>query len=377
MRVKAAFLSIVLLVTMLPAQEPGAGQGQQPAQPAPQPQPGRTPTPGTQPQPGQQQQPRFPQDDMRDPFGRGRGVTGKIVPSPSTRMRVDLYIDGIRLDTSYTDMDGTFKFERQQAGRRYEIHLDLGRCVEYVEEVDFNFGYPVMIHIRNQGIRNTCPGQSEKPSGTMISVASLNVPKNASKEFEKGQKARQNGIKSKDKEDAQKKFDEALVHLTKAVELYPKYAAAYNEIGLIHRVNNRPDDAQKAFEHAINADPAWLISYLSLASLQMQANQPQQLLETSSKVLKLDPTLGPAHFFHSVANFTLGNYEAAEKSALEADKNEHGQVPQIHLVLARIYQGKGERSEASKHLKAYLRESPNAPNADKIKAEIESLKDAK
>ena len=367
MRMKAAFLALALVGSLLLAQEPAPnpGQGQQPApQPQPTPQPGRepTPTPGTE-RPGQQQQPRFPSDEMRDPFGRGRGIQGKIVPSPSTRLRVDLYIDSIRLDTTYTDMDGTFKFERQQPGRRYEIHVDIGPGVEYVEEVDFSFNYPVMIHIRNQGIRKTGLGpESGHGGGTMISLASLSVPKNAAKEFEKGHKARE-----------KKNFDEALEHLKKATEVYPKYAEAFNEIGLVYRNMNNAEEAQKAYEQAIVADPAWLGAYLNLAQLQLASNQPQQLLDTSSKVLKLNPTLGPAHFFQSVANFSLGRYDEAEKSALEADRQDHGQVPQIHLVLARIYMGKGSNAEAAKQLKTFLKEHPKAPNADKIRAELEQL----
>lgn len=378
MRTKYVGLALVLFASLLLAQDPGPGQ-QAPPPPQPQPQP-REPAPGTQPQPGQPQQPRFPTDESRDPFsrdpfGRGRGITGKIVPSPATRLRVDLYLDTMRLDTTYTDMDGTFRFERQQPGRRYEIHIDIGPGVEYVEEVDFSFNYPVMIHIRPQGIRKTdFGGERGKGGGTTISLASLTVPKDAAKEFDKGHKARVNALRTKDA-DQKKKFDEALERLQKATQIYSKYAEAFNEIGLVYRNMSQNEEARKAFEQAIAADPAWTGAYLNLASLQLASNQAQELLETSSKVLRLNPSLGPAHFFQSVANFSLGRFEEAEKSALEADRTDHGQVPQIHLVLARIYLNKGAREEAAKQLKAFLRESPNAPNADKIKAELEQLKE--
>ncbi len=386
-----AGLALVLFSALLVGQEQ---QGQQPPpQPTPSPQP--TPTqPGRDPgpQPGTQpQQPRFPQDDRdpfnRDPFGRGRGISGKIVPSPATRLRVDLYLDTIRLDTAYTDLDGTFRFERQQPGRRYEIHIDIGPGVEYVEEVDFSFNYPVMIHIRPQGIRETELGRDKsKGGGTVISLASLKVPRNAAKEFEKGQQIGRDAARQiqkcyqdtkdidKCRQGSQKKSDEALLRLRKATELYPEYAEAFNEIGLVHQRQNQVEEARKAFEQAIAADPKWVQSYLQLASIQLAANQPQELLETSSKVLQLNPTLSPGHFFQSVAQFYLGHLDDAEKSALEADKHDHAQVPQLHLLLARIYQQKGNNGEAEKQLRAFLKENPNASNADKIRAEIEQLK---
>lgn len=337
--------------------QPGGGAGS----------PTRPTTPDSTRPPSQPQQPQFPQDG-RDPFGQGkRGLGGKIVPAPGSRLRVDIYLDGIRLDTAYTDMDGTFRFERLQAGpRRYELRIEVGPGIEYVEEVDFGFNFPVMVHIRNQGLRRTefADAKDEGAGGTVISLASLSVPKNAAKEFDKG---RELGLK--------KKYDEALARLRKATELYPKYAEAFNEIGLVYRRQSQNDEAQKAFEAAIAADPNWVGSYLNLATLQLAANQPQQLLETTQKIIKLNPNLGPAYFFQSVANFSMGRLAEAEQSALIADRKEHAQVPQVHLLLARIYQFKGDRAEQSKQLKAFIKESPNAPNIEKIRAELEQLKE--
>ena len=116
-----------------------------------------------------------------------------------------------------------------------------------------------------------------------------------------------------------------------------------------------------------------MLSYLNLASLQMSDNQPQQLLETSNKILQLHPTLGPGHFFHSYANLSLGRVEEAEKSALQADRHEHRQVPQIHLLLAQIYRQKGKLEEAEKQLRSFLKESPKAPNAGQVRAGIAEL----
>src|SRR6266849_1935686 len=57
-----------------------------------------TPNTGTQPQ-----RPTMPGDD-NDPFNQGRGIKGRIIPSPGQRLNVELYLDGIRLDQTFTDM---------------------------------------------------------------------------------------------------------------------------------------------------------------------------------------------------------------------------------------------------------------------------------
>jgi len=68
----------------------------------------------------------------------------------------------------------------------------------------------------------------------------------------------------------------------------------------------------------------------------MNGNQMAQLLETSNWIVNLDPALSFGHFFNSVARFSMGQFEAAEKSALEADRSQRGRVPQVQLLLARI-----------------------------------------
>src|SRR2546421_5569538 len=83
--------------------------------------------------------PNRPSDLNMDPFGStNAGIQGRLVPNPGQRLTVDLFQDGIRMDTAFSDSDGTFKFSRQQfSNRRYEIHVMLGPDTEYQEEVDF------------------------------------------------------------------------------------------------------------------------------------------------------------------------------------------------------------------------------------------------
>ena len=283
---------------------------------------------------------------------------------PSTPLRVELYRDMMPVDSTTTDMNGTFRFQRPHAGSRFEIHIDLGNGLEYVEQVHFlQRNMQVTIVLRPERIRRTqFADDNNAGGGTIISLASLKVPKKAAKEFKKARRAAR-----------KKKYEEALGRLQKATEMYPQYAEAFNEMGVIYGRQNQKEEARKAFEQAIAADPKWVRSYLNLASLQLFDNRPQQLLATSDKILQLYPTLSRGHFFHSYANLSMGRLEEAEKSALAANRHEHRQVPQIHLVLADIYRHRGELAKAEKQLRAFLNERPKARNADQIRAQIKKL----
>ena len=157
-----------------------------------------------------------------------------------------------------------------------------------------------------------------------------------------------------------KKYEKALGRLKKATEIYPQFTEAFYEMGRIYLQQNRKEEARKAFEQAIVATP-WL---------QELNNRPQQLLETSNEILQLYPTLSVGHFFQSFANLSLGRLEEAEKSALRADQHEHRQMPQVHLLLAKIYRQKGKLEEAGKQLSTFLEESPNSPIAYRIRFDL-------
>ena len=343
-------LAMLLSVSVLWAQQTGSQSPASPAQPS-----------------SIRTRPIYPGSEPLgvDPLGSfNRGISGRIrmLHAPSAFLRLELYRDMMLVGTTMTDGNGAFRFEGQQHDKRYEIRVDLGNGYEYVEDVDFFQGVPATIIIRPERIRRTKRAGNNPAGGAIISVASLNVPKKAAKELRKARKAAR-----------RKKYEEALGRLQKATEIYPKYAEAFNEMGRIYRGQNQKEEASRAFEQAIAADPEWVRAYVSLASLQMSDNQPQQLLETSNKILQLYPTLGPGHFFHSYANLSLGRLEEAEKSALQADRHEHRQLPQIHLLLAQIYRQKGKLEEGEKQLRTFLQESPKAPNADQVRAGIAEL----
>ena len=106
------------------------------------------------------------------------------------------------------------------------------------------------------------------------------APKKAQQEFDKGSELAD-----------KKKFDEALAHFQKAVEVYAKYPAAYNEMGKVERAQDHPQQAEELFRKAIEADPKWPAPYVNLAHMQLSHNDFDGMMKTNEKVLAIDPTL--------------------------------------------------------------------------------------
>ena len=198
--------------------------------------------------------------------------------------------------------------------------------------------------------------------GSAISVTSLLVPDDARKEYDRGVKDMQSN-----------KTKSARGHLEKAVEKYDRYAAAWYQLGRIHLGEGERQKAVESLERAIGIDAQYVPPYMDLAILQVQDQQWQAAVETTSKVLTLDGSIGYANFLNAIGNFNLRQLDAAEQSAKAAEKWPHENMPQVHALLADILLQKEEYVEAVEHMRKYLEESPEGNFAEQMKKNLAQL----
>jgi len=123
---------------------------------------------------------------------------------------------------------------------------------------------------------------SATPDGPVsMSVAEMNIPDNARKEMEKGMEYfDKNQYKDADK------------HFQKAVEIYPKYARAWNNIGVIKAKGGDRAGAMDAWKKAIDVDDKFGAAYFNLARVSIANKQPaeaQALIEKGLVVNPADP----------------------------------------------------------------------------------------
>jgi tetratricopeptide (TPR) repeat protein len=199
-------------------------------------------------------------------------------------------------------------------------------------------------------------------TGSSISVTSLQVPDDARKEFEKGEKdARSNHL------------DSATQHLEKAVARYDKYAAAWDELGSLYATSRATEKSHQAFQKAIDADPHYIPPYIGLAELEMQNQEFEAAVDTAGKALQLDPSIGAANYIQAVGNLKLNRLDAADKSAQMAEKVPHASTPDLHALHASILIQKQDYQNAAAQMRAYLKEFPQGRFADQMKNELQQI----
>jgi tetratricopeptide (TPR) repeat protein len=197
--------------------------------------------------------------------------------------------------------------------------------------------------------------------GNTISAVSLAAPKDARKAYEKGLDANK-----------KKKWGDAQASFEKAVEAYPKYADAWYELGMLQAGQGKMDMARSYFDKAIECDPKFVQPYLQISILELQASRWRGLADATDKLVKLDPFAYPqAFYFNAVANYNLHNMDAAEKSALAAERlDTRHAIPQVSHLLGLILALKKDYAGAAERFKTYLRVAPEAKDADKVRAHL-------
>jgi tetratricopeptide (TPR) repeat protein len=200
--------------------------------------------------------------------------------------------------------------------------------------------------------------------GTTISITSLAAPKDASKAFDKGREA----VKKEKWEEARKQFE-------KAVEGYPKYAAAWYELGRTLEHLKDGAGASKAYQQAFAADEHYLPPYIQLAAIAAERHDWGEVVVRTDQVVKLDPMNFPGiYVFNSIGQFNMQNMDAAEKSAREALKLDTAhRFPDANRVLGAILARRGDFEGAAENLRVYLKYAPNGPEAQTAKDQLTKI----
>lgn len=310
-------------------------------------------------------------------FTDSRGYFGVNVAPGSSATEADAQIAGIEDPSqggSGTHMGGTTTGGTTQSGSAMSSDSRLNSCELGAKLAGYRSQSVSLVDHRamdNPDIGVILLHRLIGPEGgKAISAAMLAVPKDARKAYEKGQQAA-----------SKQRLDEAIKNYNKAVQLYPKFAVAWCEMGIIQAGHGADEDARKSFNAAVNADPKYVTPYLQLSLMEMSANRWQPLADVTAKALKLDSFSYPiAHFFNALANYNLGNLGPAELEARQTQKlDTRHEFPKANQLLGLILAQRHDYLGAADELRSYLKLAPNSPEAPQVRAElqeVEKLSDA-
>ncbi|HLJ28909.1 MAG TPA: tetratricopeptide repeat protein [Candidatus Angelobacter sp.] len=199
-----------------------------------------------------------------------------------------------------------------------------------------------------------------------VSLTRLEVPEKARNEYEKACSALHH-----------KNFAKAQEHLEKAIQNYSAYAAAWVLLGQVQERQKKEGEATESCTRGLRIDSSYLPSYLCLAHIAASEKKWDRVAELTNHVLEFHPIQGAnAYYYNALAYLHLNQLSSAETSARRGveDTRKHEQ-PLLHLLLAQIYEKKGDRSSEVVELRAYLKLAPHGDDAAEVNDVLKAIKE--
>jgi TolA-binding protein len=195
--------------------------------------------------------------------------------------------------------------------------------------------------------------------GATISANTLSAPPKARSAFESARR-------SLEKEKPE--YANAAKDLEKAVGEYPSFAAAWNLLGRTRLALKDESGARDAFGRSMSADPKYADPYIHLARLEIEQGRWADTVNWAGQALQRAPYNADANYLNALANFQLGEFAAAEESALEVEKSfALEQYPLTYYILGATEARRGDFESAATRLRQFLQTKPDAETAESVR----------
>jgi Flp pilus assembly protein TadD len=169
---------------------------------------------------------------------------------------------------------------------------------------------------------------------------------------------------------------EAGRQLEAVTEAAPKDAQAWHALGIVDEKLEKPADARKAYERAIQDDPKLLPAYVTLTRVCLKTKDWQAASQTADALIKADTKHYYAEIYlhKAVALYGLKDLAGAEASAQEAIRLDPAHKrPREEYVLGRILEAKGDLAGAREHMERYLKLDPAPADGDLVRGHLQNL----
>lgn len=301
-------------------------------------------------------------------------IRGKIfMPSgtlPERRMRVVLEISsGGIASEAFSDSVGNFEF-RGLTSNTYRVVVPTDN--QYYETAQENveaFGsfartFTVQIYLKD---KNSTLNYTTKDK--ILSAADIQeVPKAAKKVYEQGLKLARDS-----------KPQEAGAKMEEALKIFPDYLNALNKFGEQMAILNKLDIAQISFERAIAVNPRFALPHINLGILMVNQKRYDEAITVLETGIKNDDSYPMGHLNLGLALMSKNppDPDRAEKEMTRAVEMGKKDLVYVRKLIFNLNVRRQKYDKAVAQLEAYLKEAPDAPDAQDVRLMLDKAKKAR
>ncbi|MCP4109426.1 MAG: tetratricopeptide repeat protein [Desulfobacteraceae bacterium] len=160
----------------------------------------------------------------------------------------------------------------------------------------------------------------------------------------------------------QKKYEEAINHFQKAIEVDHDYANAYNGLGIVFRNQKNYEEAIKHYRKAIEIGPNHAKAYYNLGNVYSDQKNYEEAIKQYRKAIEIGPNHANVYSGLGIAFRKQKNYEEAIKQyrkAIEIDPNHTNAYNNLGIA----FRKQKNYEEAIKQYRKAIEIDPNYANA--------------
>lgn len=287
-------------------------------------------------------------------------LISEIATVPASGVTILLFKgDGTTVGQTRTDDTGKFQFRGLTKGT-YEVVANLEHRAPMREIVAMNTQnqiYQIHFYLRPENTR-----KPEQTAAATVNIAYLQLPRGVREDFDRA-------VRWTD----EAKYEKSVKTLRKVIARQPGFAPAHNQLGINLYNLGRRQEAVAAFQHALAVAPQYSHAFINAGKVLNESGDYLKAIEFLKSGVTYDAGSALGFFQLGIAYYHLNSLQVAEtylKKALQLDL--HRRYP-VRLELANLYLKRGLPAPASEHLKAFIVESPNAPQVAEVKQALAKL----
>ena len=286
-------------------------------------------------------------------------VTYEDDRTASANLRVELLsVYGSSIETRTTDGFGSVIFARLRPAK-YKLRVSgVGVVTTDTGELDLTDSGP-----NSTKYVSVKKAASDQIGSGLLSVADLSVPSGAKKEFYKGTESME-----------KKNWTEAKDHLSRAISIYPKYALAYNNLGVTFLKLGQGAAAVESFQNALRFDENIGQANFYLGQFYYDNKDYKQAEPCLQRAAVAEPR--NPQILLALANTQMQNGET-DPALANARKvhslPDHQRFAIAHLIAAQILSNRGDNQTVVEEYRQFLQEAPSSPLAPRVKDALTKL----
>jgi Flp pilus assembly protein TadD len=288
-----------------------------------------------------------------------RGLIRYENNQPAQFVQVELWTDGESSWRTITNTDRMGKFHAGAPCMVIQYKIDLKGYRPVWGRVDMSI--PPCRVLEWITLKPNPKSMEGGPASGVIDGRIAGIPAEAKGEFDVGQKAINDDH-----------FAEAVPHLTKAVELYPKYAEAYQLLGLAQLQTHDSVKAEASLRRALEIEDRMPQAQYLLGMLYAMSGRTELAEKPLTRFAELAPDNPDAQFELARVDFALKKFSDAELHARNAIKLKETK-PAVYIVLgyALLRQKRGD--DAKRAFEKYLKLAPASSEAADMRKLISQI----